>query len=439
MYIPVKGKLVISQIMATTWVFFSIYVAQPWIRDLANTFSLAAAWLIVAGIALIPGWANAFLVAGLTLDHRPRFDLDRSLPPVTILIAAYNEEKCIGETLASIFEQHYSGEMEVIVIDDGSVDATAAVAREAFVGCAGDKNCRLKILSMPANSGKSNALNRGLQEAAHDIIITIDADTYLYPESLARLVINLVEGPGNTAAIAGTVLVRNSRESLLARLQEWDYFLGISVVKRIQSLYQGTLVAQGAFSTYRKEAILEAGGWSNRVGEDIVLTWAFLERGYRVGYAENAFAFTNVPETYAQFFRQRRRWARGLIEAFKCHPRVLVRPRLVSPFVLFNFLFPYLDLVFLTVFVPGILAAVFFQYYAVVGLMTLLLLPLMLMVNIIMFYNQRRIFRRHGLRVRKNLMGAVFYMLTFQLIMAPASFLGYMSEFLNLKRSWGRR
>lgn len=439
MYVPVKGKLVISQILATTWVFFSIYVALPWINDLAHTFSLPIAWLIVAGIALIPGWANAFLVAGLLLDRRPRYDLHRDLPPVTLLIAAYNEEASISETLTSVFEQQYRGEIEVIVIDDGSIDATVAVASEAYERSAQDRNCRFKLLSMPVNSGKSNALNHGLKEATHDIIVTIDADTYLFQESLARLVINLVDGPGNTAAIAGTVLVRNSRGSLLARLQEWDYFLGIAVVKRIQSLYQGTLVAQGAFSVYRKAAILEAGGWSDRVGEDIVLTWAFHERGYRVGYAENAYAFTTVPETYAQFFRQRRRWARGLIEAFKCHPRVLVRPSLVTPFIIFNLFFPYLDFVYLTVFLPGLLAAIFFQYYAIVGLMTLLLLPLMLLINILMFYNQRRIFRRHGLKIRKNVMGAIFYMLTYQMIMAPASFLGYISEFLNVKRTWGTK
>jgi len=170
-----------------------------------------------------------------------------------------------------------------------------------------------------------------------------------------------------------------------------------------------------------------------------VLTWAFLERGYRVGYAENAFAFTTVPESYRQFFRQRRRWARGLIEAFKCHPKVLIYPRLVSPFIFFNFLFPFLDLVYLTVFIPGLAAAVFFKYYAIVGLMTLLLLPLMLVVNVTMFYNQRRIFRLHGLRVRKNVTGAILYMVTYQTIMAPASFLGYLSEFLNLKRAWGTK
>jgi biofilm PGA synthesis N-glycosyltransferase PgaC len=439
MYVPVKWKLVISQIMAFSWVFFSIYAARPWIIDLANTFGYPLAILMVAGIALIPGWANAFLIAGLLLDRRPRYNPFREVPPVTLLVAAYNEEDFISETLTSILSQKYQGKVEIIVIDDGSVDQTVFKAREIAAEIPQKSNFKVKIISMPVNGGKSKALNRGLEETTHDIVVTIDADTYLYRDSLSRLVANLVDGPENTAAIAGTVLVRNSRGSLLARLQEWDYFLGIAVVKRIQSLYQGTLVAQGAFSVFRKSAIEEVGGWAERVGEDIVLTWAFHEKGYRVGYAENAFAFTNVPETYRQFFRQRRRWARGLIEAFKSHPRVLVQPKLVTPFILFNVLFPYLDFVYLTVFLPGLLAAIFFQYYAIVGLMTLLLLPLMITVNSIMFYHQRRIFLRHGLGVRKNIAGAILYMLTYQIVMTPASFLGYVSELLRVEKSWGTK
>lgn len=439
MYVPVKGKLVISQVLAIIWVIFSIYLAQPWINDPAKTFTFPLALFMVTGVALIPGWANAFLAAGLLLDRRPSYALHSSLPSVTLLIAAYNEEKHIGDTLTSVLDQQYAGNVEVIVIDDGSTDKTAEVVEGISADAAQYENFQLKLLSLAVNGGKSNALNRGLKDSTHDIILTIDADTYLFQESLARIVINLVDGPENTAAIAGTVLVRNSRDSILARLQEWDYFLGISVVKRIQSLYQGTLVAQGAFSVFRKAAIIEVGGWPDTVGEDIVLTWAFHERGYRVGYAENAFAFTNVPESYSQLFRQRRRWARGLIEAFKHHPRVLVRPRLVSPFIFFNLFFPYLDFVFLTVFLPGLLAAIFFQYYAIVGLMTLLLLPLMLLVNVLMFYNQVRIFRRHGLKVRKNVVGAILYMFTYQVLIAPASFMGYFSEYLMFKKSWGTK
>ncbi len=435
-YVPVRAKLLFAMSLALAWMGFSLYVGYAWILDLAEIFTLPGAWFIVAGISLVPGWANAFLISGLLMDRRPRYRLHENLPPVTVLVAAYNEEDCIAETIASIVEQDYAGEVEVIVIDDGSTDATARRVREVQRERGEQPLRHIRLLQVNPNAGKANALNTGLIQAKHEILVTVDADTLIYKNGLARLVISLIDGPPNTAAVAGTVLVRNSRTNLITSLQEWDYFLGIAVVKRIQSLFQGTLVAQGAFSAYRKSAVEEIGGWTQTVGEDIVLTWALHEGGYRVGYAENAFVFTNVPENFPQFFRQRKRWARGLIEAFKKHPGVLVRPRLITPFIYLNVLFPYLDFVFLFFLVPGIVAAVFFQWYAVVGLMTLFLLPLMLLMNTIMFIRQRRIFRMHGLQVRKNFFGLLGYVFTYQILMAPASLAGYVAELFNFQKSW---
>lgn len=128
-------------------------------------------------------------------------------------------------------------------------------------------------------------------------------------------------------------MVRNSRENFLCRAQEWDYFHGIAAVKRMQGMYHGTLVAQGAFSIYRRAALLEVGGWPESVGEDIVLSWALLNRNYRIGYADDALAFTNVPNTIRQFALQRKRWPRGLMEAFKVHWQLLFRRRMSTLFV----------------------------------------------------------------------------------------------------------
>jgi hypothetical protein len=78
-------------------------------------------------------------------------------------------------------------------------------------------------------------------------------------------------------------------------MQEWDYFLGIASVKRMQGLYQGTLVARGAFSLYRAQALRAAGGWPDAIGEDIVLTWQLMRQGARVYYEPSAVAFTAAP------------------------------------------------------------------------------------------------------------------------------------------------
>jgi len=438
-YFPVWLKLVAAISISTLWVAVCFQIARPWIHDLAAIFSMPLALTIIFGIALIPGWANAFLVFGLLIDRRPVYRSHELLPAVSVLIAAFNEEQTIYTTIESVIKQKYPGQVEIMVLDDGSTDNTVDEVERAAHDFADVEGIYLHLVRQPKNSGKAAALNVGLQKATHDIIVTIDADTHMFRESLARLVTCLIDGPADTAAVAGTVLVQNSRTNLITRLQEWDYFLGIAVVKRIQSLYQGTLVAQGAFSAYRKDAVQKLGGWAQTVGEDIVLTWGLHKLSYKVSYAENAFVFTKVPESYLQLFRQRKRWARGMIEAFKYHYPLLFRPRLITPFIYLNVLFPYLDAAFLFAFIPGLIAAVFLQNYAIVGFMTLFLLPLMLLVNIIMFLHQRSIFRRHGLRVRRNIIGLLFYMLLYQLVISPASLAGYLAEFVNLRKSWGTK
>lgn len=435
-YWPVKQKLAMGLLLALAWVALCTWLAIPWIHELSALTGLAGAIIIVAGIALLPGFANAFIVAGLLLDRRPRFQPPEQLPPVTVLIAAWNEAAHIGHTLRAVYSQEFDAPVEIIVIDDGSTDETAELAREAAEDPGRPENMTVDVISRRRNSGKSAALNLGLDYASHSLIVTMDADTYPYRHALRNLVINHICSPPNTRATAGTVLVRNSRTNTLTRLQEWDYFQGISVVKRIQSLYQGTMVAQGAFSAYDYAALREVGGWPETVGEDIVLTWALNERGYRVGYAENAFVFTNVPETMGRYFRQRRRWARGLMEAFRHHPRVLIKPRLNLPFIYLNLLYPYMDLMFLFIFIPGIVAAVFFEFYAVVGLMTIFLIPLAAVIASVMYVKQRKVFRDNGLHIRRNVGGLIGYLAAYQLVLAPASLLGYFSELFNVRKRW---
>ena len=432
-YLKVKDKLKISLLFAALWFSFSLYVALPWSAQLSEIMPVFLAWFLIAGIALIPGIALSFLASSLILDLRPKYIIPDELPSLSILVAAYNEETNIEGTIESICKQEYKGKVEIIIIDDGSTDNTCK-AVNAYIE-KGDCSFDISVIKIPENSGKANALNCGLESAKYDLIMTIDADSVLFGKSLAIIVTNLIYGPPNTAAVAGTVLAHNSRENIITKMQEWDYFHGISVIKRVQSLLQGVLVAQGAFSVYHKHIIKRMGGWSHTVGEDIVLTWGLLEKGYRVGYSENAFVFTNVPNTYSAFFRQRKRWSRGLIEAFKQHPKVITTLRPNSIFIWLNVLFPYLDLIYMFVFLPGVIAAVFFQNYAIVGLMTLLLLPLAVLINWAMFFKQNAIFKSYGLKVRHNIIGFTIYLFFYQALMSPACVFGYLSEIFKMKKN----
>ena len=245
----------------------------------------------------------------------------------------------------------------------------------------------------------------------------------------------MLSDPAKTEAVAGAVLVGNSRKGLVARTQEWDYFHGIAAVKRMQSMYHGTLVAQGAFSLYRKHAIEAVGGWPETVGEDIALTWAMLKRGFRVGYAEDAIAWTVVPTTLKQFARQRKRWARGLVEALELHDGLLFKVRMTTLFIWWNLLFLPMDLMFSLVFIPGLIAA-FFGIYWIVGPMTLAVLPLAALWNIVIFEIQSHMLHRQGLKVRKNYAGLLFYIVVYALVMEPICVWGYASELLRMRKTW---
>lgn len=434
-YLTVAAKFSLALTAALAWLALSTWLAQGWFDDLAATIGLPLAVFLVGGIALIPGFMNMFLLVSLLLDRRPRRVIPAKYPPLTILIAAYNEQDSIADTLVSIEKQSYPAPLQVLVLDDGSTDTTAQRVEDF------QRSHRahwLRLIRMPRNGGKAKALNAGLAHAEHELVVTLDADSYLYRNALQHLTERYLGDPKRTRAVAGTVLVRNSRENWVTRAQEWDYFHGISAIKRMQSLYQGTLVAQGAFSLYERDALREVGGWADRVGEDIVLTWAMLGRGWRVGHAEDACCFTRVPTTVPQFVRQRRRWARGMFEALRQHPEILRRPRLTQFFVYWNLLFPWTDLAFTFGFIPGIVLALFGNFM-IVGPMTLALLPAALLLNLLMFRIGRGTFDQQGMRVRRNVGGFLLYAFGYSLVMQPASVLGYASEMLNLRRTWGTK
>lgn len=429
----VAWKFLSALALALSWSAFSIWAAQVWFEELSAIAGWPVALFVIAFVAIVPGFMNAFLVASLVLDRRPPRARLATYPDVTVLVAAYNESGSIAETLRSIARQDYPAHIDVVVVDDGSHDTTTANAKA--IGIDLD---RLRVITLDRNGGKAAALNAGLVQVHTDWMITVDADCYIAPAAVRHLVERFAGDSPGTRAVAGAMLVRNSRDNWITRAQEWDYFQGIAATKRVQSLYHGVLVAQGAFSIYDTATLREVGGWPDAVGEDIVLTWMLLARGYRIGHAEDACAFTSVPATLGQFLKQRRRWARGMIEAFRRTPEILVKLRLSTMFILWNTLFPLLDIAYVLAFMPGIVLALFGHFW-IVGPMTVALLPVGLAMNAIMFRIESRTFTAEGFTVRKNPSGFVTYALAYGLVLQPASVLGYFSEFLNLRRTWGTK
>lgn len=430
LYIALHLKLAMVIAIALAWAGFSFWLSLPWIETLGHSVTVPLATAVIFGIAIVPGYLNANLIASLLIDRPPplRFDLD--FPALTVVVACFNEEETIEETIDYVAKQEYPGELEILVADDGSTDRTVELARKR-----GAEDPRIAVLRVP-HGGKANTLSAALRRVRTPLMATVDADTLLMPDALRRIVARLLISPIDTVAVAGAVFVRNSRNNFITRAQEWDYFLGIASVKRQQGLFQGTMVAQGAFSVYRRVALKGVGGWPDRIGEDIVLTWAMMREGGRVGYERTAIAFTGAPEDARAFARQRRRWARGMIEGLREHGGALLAGgRSNIHAVLINFIFPYIDLVYSIAFPVGLVLALFGDF-AIVGPMTLAVLPLNLLLAGIMFHFSRRSFEEVGLKVRRNRLGYLGYLLTYQLFMSPVSVAGYVQELFGATRRW---
>ncbi|MGE5329561.1 MAG: glycosyltransferase [Deltaproteobacteria bacterium] len=427
-YISTTCKFFIANVLALAWFVLSTYICLHWISFLSGKAGTFIAWYIVLFIALIPGYLNVFLLISLLLDRPPNLYYEREYPPVTLLIAVYNGEECIGETLKAISKQDYAGEVRILIINDGSTDNTINIIKQINM-----KDCRVLTVR---HRGKAKALNKGLKHIKTEYTICIDADTFLQPQALKRIMARMLGDPVNTSAVAGCVLTKNSRQSFMAKLQEWDYFLAISSVKRQQALFQATLVAQGAFSAFKTSVLKEINGWPDCIGEDIVLTWAMIKAGYRIGFESSAVGFTLVPEKYSEFARQRRRWARGMIEAFKNHFDVFFKKVNIRTFIIgLDLLLPFMDITYTFIFIPGIILALF-GYFWIVGPMTLTVLPFTLLISTVMYKLQSKNFVELKLKVRKNKIGFVVYTLAYQLLMAPICVWGYAEELMGVMKRW---
>jgi cellulose synthase/poly-beta-1,6-N-acetylglucosamine synthase-like glycosyltransferase len=231
--------------------------------------------------------------------------------PVSVIVAAYNEGKVIAETLRAVLAADYAGKIEVIVVDDGSQDRTAA---EVEAMAANDPRVRLL---RQENKGKARALQRGLAAMRSGIAVFLDADTHCQRDTLRCLVQPFAdEGVG---AVSGHAKVGNLR-TFIAKCQALEYTCGFNLDRRAYTRWNCMTVVPGAISAIRKSAIDDAGGLSlETLAEDTDLTLALHKRNQRIVYVPEAIAWTEAPETVRNLARQRFRWAYGTLQCLWKH------------------------------------------------------------------------------------------------------------------------
>lgn len=237
-------------------------------------------------------------------------------PSITIVVPCYNEEEHGEETLIAALEQRYPG-IEVIAVNDGSTDGTAAML-DAMAA----RHPRLRIIHLAQNQGKALALRMGVMAAHGEYIVCIDGDAVLDPDAAAYLVAPMTRHP-RVGAVTGNPRVR-TRSTLIGRIQVGEFSSIVGLIKRTQRLYGRVFSVSGVVTAFRHQALNDVGYWSlDMITEDIDITWTLQRYGWEIFYEPRGLCWILMPETLRGLWKQRLRWAQGGAEVFLKNLRYL--------------------------------------------------------------------------------------------------------------------
>jgi len=286
------------------------------------TYFLGKVFAFIFIATIILGIARIFVMGTLALvqsrREKRRTYTDGFAPQVSVVIAAYNEEKVITKTIDTLLSSEYPN-LEIIVIDDGSKDDTAGVVRQTY----GD-NGRIMVIRKE-NGGKASALNIGIKECRGDIIVALDADTVFAPDTIAKMVRHFADPA--VGAVSGNVKVGN-RNNPLTIWQAVEYITSQNFDRRAFDLLNCITVVPGAVGAWRRDAVVLAGMYSSQtLAEDTDLTFKVRRLGYRIVTDNEALAYTEAPESLVNLFKQRFRWAFGTLQCLWKHRSACMNPR----------------------------------------------------------------------------------------------------------------
>ena len=289
---------------------------------LLGSFETTLFWVFT--VAVVLGIGRLVIIGLLAIVQHMRRHQTRGAPTayapgVSVIIPAYNEEKVIIQTISSLLSQAYAGELELVVVDDGSADDTAIICEEAY-----GAHPQVTVFRKE-NGGKASALNFGIARARHEIVIGLDADTVFDDDTVSELVQPLQEP--RVAAVAGNAKVGN-RINLVTRWQALEYVTSQNLDRRAFALLDCITVVPGAVGAWRRSVVLEVGGFKeDTLAEDQDLTLDMRRAGYSVAYADGAVAYTEAPDTLRGLAKQRFRWSFGTLQCTWKHRNAFFRSR----------------------------------------------------------------------------------------------------------------
>ncbi|WP_243141907.1 glycosyltransferase family 2 protein [Lawsonibacter faecis] len=308
--------------------------------------------------------------------------------PISILVPAHNEELTVVDTVLSLLSQNYKL-YEIIVVDDGSTDATAQTLIDYFgmeeirrpvrrrVPCRdAERIWETQAWKVPitlirkVNGGKADALNMGINASRFPYFIAMDADSVLDDalESIAKTVLE----DDRTVACGGLVRIANGAvlkdgklvsyrlpKNFWARLQVMEYDRSFLASRMFFDMFNGNLIISGAFGLFKKETVIQAGGYdTNTLGEDMELVVRLHEYcranriPYVIKYASDAVCWSQAPSRLGDLRKQRRRWHIGMFQSIVKHRQLFLNPKygLVGSFsflyyILFELFSPLIQIV----------------------------------------------------------------------------------------------
>ena len=348
-------------------------------------------------IAYLIGYSTflflSVIVGSLDLYKRNRQEKFKSiLPtdyylPISIIVPAHNEEITVVDTVRSLLALDYRS-YEIIVVDDGSSDATSEVLAKAFDMHVVHRPIRRRIecrreecvyetsaqkvpltLIRKENGGKADALNMGINASTFPYFICMDADSVLQYDSLRRIAQPVLED-GKVVAVGGIVRISNDVElengrvkryrlprSILAFMQVLEYDRSFLASRILFDRFNGSLIISGAFGLFKKDTVIAVGGYDNKtMGEDMELVVKLHEYctingiDYAIRYATDAICWTQVPERLRDLCKQRKRWHLGLFQSMYKHRTMFCNSRFGAVsyvsyiyFLIYELLSPFIE------------------------------------------------------------------------------------------------
>lgn len=463
-------------------------------------FNTDITWFLDGYILLILGYAILIMSSYLILAYLSTKELRSYLkknsfvdysvlltsefaPKLSLIAPAYNEGLTIEENVKSLLSLNYNN-YQAIVVNDGSKDNSMEILIKTYdlvlteveihskietkkiKGIYKSRNAAYKKLIVvdKENGGKADALNVGLNIAEYPYVVCIDVDCILDKDSLLKLAKPFLESQGKriiatggVVRIANQCVIKNGRlvevnipDRMLPRIQVLEYLRAFLLGRMAWGRLDGLLLISGAFGAFDKEVAILAGGYSTKtVGEDMELIVRMrrymLENKlpYAVSYIPDPLCWTEAPEDFNIFKKQRSRWMRGTIETLSLHKRMFLNPKYkllgmlsVPYWTLFEFLAPAIEFI-------GLIITLFFIIFGLLNwhfffLLLLFVYSFAVFFSVIALYSEERTYHKYPKQIDffKLLMAAFIEPLYFHPLTVYAALVGYKEKIMGTK-GWG--